>query len=375
MALKEQSNQKLCVAIVSPMAYGLFNPKSSIVFGGSEVQLTFLAKKLAKDMSTHVLVANTTVKRDPERFENVFVHSTFTLRKNLSNYVFAPLQLFNRLVSICPDVVIQRGAGAEAGICAIYCLLFGKRFVYSIAHDMDVSGEFARKGVIGRLFSYGFANADAVVAQNSDQVRLLFKWKPHMQVPQIIKSMYPLSVERKAKKKYVLWVARSDAWKNPQLFLDLAKKFSHLRFVMIMPKSADSSTWKRVFDCAQKLSNVTFIESVPFEKIQKYFAEAILFVNTSEYEGFPNTFVQSCIGKTPIVSYKVNPEGILEKNKIGLCADGSFERLCQAVEILTKNKRKYSDYSENAYTYFLKNHSIDANIKQWKQIISDKKPK
>ena len=43
------------------------------------------------------------------------------------------------------------------------------------------------------------------------------------------------------------------------------------------------------------LSNLELYEDVPWNKIDTYFSNARVFVNTSTHEGFPNTFVQAAL--------------------------------------------------------------------------------
>ena len=46
------------------------------------------------------------------------------------------------------------------------------------------------------------------------------------------------------KKEFILWVARSDYGKRPELFIKLAEYFPKEKFVMIMPKS-ETDIWEK----------------------------------------------------------------------------------------------------------------------------------
>ena len=154
--------------------------------------------------------------------------------------------------------------------------------------------------------------------------------------------------------------------------MDLAKEFPNEKFVMIMPKSSDVVLWKKIFDESKKIKNLKLIEKVPFNKIQKYFNKAKVFVNTSESEGFQNTFIQACIAKTPILSLKINPDNFLNKFKCGLCCCDDMKRFKERLEKLLNNRKKYKSLKNNCLKYVKKNHDIKKIIGRWKDLLSIK---
>ena len=94
--------------------------------------------------------------------------------------------------------------------------------------------------------------------------------------------------------------------------ISIAKKLPQYTFTIICPKASDQSheeylELKKQF----AIPNVKFIEFVPFEEIDDYFANAKLFINTSDDEGFPNTFIQARNNGTPVISFNVDPDNIL----------------------------------------------------------------
>lgn len=123
-----------------------------------------------------------------------------------------------------------------------------------------------------------------------------------------------------------LWVSRCQPVKRPHLFLDLVEALPEYSFEMICPRE-DVGLWESVAARAGKLGNLRFVEKVPYHEIQHRYDAARVFVNTSEWEGWPNSFIQAGLGRTALLSLDVNPDGIFETFKLGCFAAGDMERL------------------------------------------------
>ena len=173
-------------------------------------------------------------------------------------------------------------------------------------------------------------------------------------------------------KKTVLWVGRYAYMKKPYLFLDLCNSFPSYHFTIICTKSATlADEYSKLKEDASKLKNLIFIEKVPFLEIQEYFDKAKVFVNTSDFEGYPNTFIQSGAAKTPILSYKVNPDDFINNFNCGFVCNGSFEKMVDNLRVLLEDKDEWKKKSDNVFSYVRKRHQFDVNIKIIKSLISE----
>ena len=95
----------------------------------------------------------------------------------------------------------------------------------------------------------------------------------------------------------------------------------------------------------------------------------MVLVNTSLYEGFPNTFIQALKNKTPILSLNVNPDDFLTKNEIGFFCRNDFTQMENNLKLLLQNKELYESYSKNAFLYVKNNHNIEEIAKEWIKLI------
>nr|MBI3613359.1 glycosyltransferase family 4 protein [Nitrospirota bacterium] len=260
--------------------------------------------------------------------------------------------------SIRADVYVTRCASAQVGFMQTVCSFLRRPFVYMVAHEMDVSGEYARVNpTAGRLFERGLRRADAIVCQHVGQanlVRTRYAREAH-----VVRSVCPSPIRSSTveSKNTILWIARTDSWKQPELFLDLVGRLPMESFVMVAPLSQiEPDILCRVKERAGLLANLRFLERVPFEATAALFEEAKIFVNTSKWEGFPNTFLQAAACGTPIVSWSVNPDGVLDRHQFGLCADGDTARFEQLVRLLCADDALRALLGEQGRRYVREHH-------------------
>lgn len=372
---------KIC--FVSLYAYHYFNSRVNSKFGGAELQLYYLATELAKDERFDIrFVVGDFGQPDFEIKKNVKLYKFFNPKKNLKyiRAIFGFWRLWKLLKKINANVYIQRAAGLETGEVALFCKLNKTKFIYMVAHDEDVGVKmptYFSKGLVNWirwwLFKMGLKIADLVIIQNEKQMTDLKK--NHNKIGILRQSAHIVPEEKNidvSKKESILWVARGDDWKQPELFLKLAIELPNEKFIMIMPESGDKKFFKNIKEKAKKISNLKFIDYVPFNKIDDYFLKAKIFINTSRTEGFPNTFVQAAKNKTPILSLNVNPNGMFEKFNIGKCANNNFEQLKIDLKEFLENKELWQEMSENCYKYAKKNHDIKKiieNDKKWLRMV------
>lgn len=352
-------------------SYSIFNPKSKAPIGGTEIQLFNITSYLSgKETFEIFFITGDWGQEKLEIYGNIKVLKSINFKKSPLNYLMAPWRIWAVLKKTNADIYIASSAGIEIGIIAFFCKLNKKKFIYRTAHDIDCTDEFIQsKGLAGLSYKFGLENASTVVTQNRRNREMLKK--NHNIKAIIIKNSFNIPRQKMiGKKNYILWVSRGDKWKNPELFLRIVNKFPKYRFIMICPRQKyEDAFFEEISQKAKKFKNLTFIEKVPFAKIQKYFNEAKLFIGTSDAEGFPNTYLQACMGYTPVVSYKVNPDNFINQNNIGYCADGNFEKmLCQIKKLLT-DKKDWQEKSKNSFEYLKKNHDIRKNGPKWQELI------
>jgi glycosyltransferase involved in cell wall biosynthesis len=184
------------------------------------------------------------------------------------------------------------------------------------AHDIEVEGRYQSSRKHCSLFKLLLSNAELLITQNTFQQDTLLKL--HKKETVLISNGYPiLATSSSIKKEIILWVSRCDNWKNPEIFIELAKRNPNFSFIMICPPAGDKTYFFRIKEKAKKINNLKFLDFVSIHEIDSYFQKAKVFVNTSESEGFPNTFLQAAASGTPIVSLNVDPNNFITENNCG----------------------------------------------------------
>ena len=93
-------------------------------------------------------------------------------------------------------------------------------------------------------------------------------------------------------------------------------------------------------------------------------------VNTSDSEGFANTFVDACKAGTPILSRRVNPDGFINTHSCGFCAEGDWDRFLEAFDRLRRDSEKMMSLGANGREYVEEHHNIRDIVEEYKAVFS-----
>lgn len=357
------------IAVIFPKhSEALFNKNSNRTFGGASVQMYNIAKELSnyKNIETYSLIPDYPVIdfQDSESFNLIKVYSE---NKNIISKV---VRLNKAIKRIDPDVIIQHGLTEFSCLLAKYCKVKGIKFIFMFASDVEVNGKSQRTGKRIKLFRLLLKNSYKIITQNAFQKQHL-KEKFGVE-SKIIRNGFEIPRKDLKNSGNILWVARCDKLKKPELFLDLSEYFTKEKFIMICPKSDDDKLFRDIKERAESLPNVEFHEFVPRCEIGSYFSKAKLFINTSDYEGFPQTFIEATMYSTPIISLNSNPNEFLDKYQCGFCAKGDFNKLIAEIKKYLQDSTLYRNKASNAFSYAKQNHDIKKNVKEILRVINER---
>jgi glycosyltransferase involved in cell wall biosynthesis len=168
----------------------------------------------------------------------------------------------------------------------------------------------------------------------------------------------------------ILWVSTIRKLKRPELFLDLAEALPKHQFRMIGgPGDGERALFESIESRASNMRNVRFLGFLPFLETEEQFDRTRLFVNTSDSEGFPNTFLQAWARGIPTVSF-VDAGARLDGEPIGLRV-ASLEEMVATVAGLASDDQLRLEEGRRCAAYVESNHSPDKIVALYEQIFED----
>lgn len=291
--------------------------------GGEEVQHAQLAVALARMGHDVRLVVADFGQADGAVYQGVTTLKAFKESAGLPGLRFFHPQwtgLWAAISRADADVYYYSCAGMILGMLAMYCDRHDRRLVFRVASDDDcdprkVEIRFRRDRW---LYHYGLQRTDAVLVQTITQQQALMR---HHGLPSTVAGMLvarPLQSPASAISDVdVLWVANIRQIKRPDRLLAMARAMPDTRFHMagaVVP--GEESLYQRIETEARELLNVTFHGGVPYMDIGRLFDRARVFVNTSDLEGFPNTYLQAWVRGIPVVTM-FDPDGLIRAEGLG----------------------------------------------------------
>ena len=352
--------------------------------GGAEYQLHLLGSELVKlgyrvyyiFIDQNIPTLNDEVRLVPLKVSK-FSKKAFYPYQSL---VFFDLQ--HELNRIKPDVIINRRGDALTGGCAHYAKSNSCTMIWHIADEPDVTPlkkKLNRSLPIAwldkKLLEYGIRNTDYIVGQAHYQSALL-EQHYHRACDVIIPNFHPISSENiyKSEKIKIVWIANIKEKKNPGIFVRLAKAFessANVLFVMV-GREGSQSLQNEINVLSEHAANFEYVGELSQYQVNNLLDESHIFVNTSSYEGFPNTFIQAWMRRMPVVSLNVDPDDVLFKNKMGYHSK-TFEQLVADLATLINDPELVKEQGNRAYEYAISKHSMNSNINKFVSLIENPK--
>jgi len=356
--------KKIKVCFVAPKAYPIFNPDKGDYFGGAEIDLYYLATEIARDSSFEVsFVVADYGQNDVEIIEGVKVIKALDFRKNALNGL---KRTWGALRWADADIYVLKCASPGVPLVAMFCKLHRRVFVYRLAHSFESDGTYVQKHpILGRLFAWSLRQAAIVFAQNTIDAENLTRTMGISS--RMVPNGHPLSPMQRCRRDTILWVGRDVFFKKPERFLELAKAVPNEHFTMVCQTLSNDQYYANLTMETGKIPNLRFIRHVPFNQIDAYFQRAKVFVNTSDAEGFPNTFIQACKCGTAILSFNVNPDDFLNQYRCGFCAQGDWDLFVKMLRDLLV-PQDAQRYGANGRYYVEENHDIAKIATLYKRI-------
>lgn len=357
------------VCFVSPHVYGYFNSAQGYTGGGAERQIYLLSTALAEDTNVHVVVGDYGQAKT-EQYEGVTLHRAYPLHPRQS--IIQPVKHFFILGAAMrradADVYVYRGSPRNAAFVYLWTRLLNRKWVYNMASDEHIT-TYTTSWPVQRLFNRSLRDADAIIAQTNRQQQILAE--SYGVDSTVVPNGYPSSkTGDTVDREYLLWVGRfHEEQKQPHRLLEVAAQLPEQNFRLVGPVDDSVPYQREVRNRARNMPNVEFIGAVPPDQIHEQYRHAIAVVNTSNHEGFPNTFLEAWRQETPVVSLNIEPGRYLDDSIDSLYAGGDVDRLVELCERLATDPSYRQKIGETSHTYFEKHYDIKQVAGRYRSVL------
>lgn len=332
--------------------------------GGSEYQYSVIENEISNRYNIHYIF-----RHEMPQHEKKYGVYDYKIRRQYNEYAYTDaIKIYKLIQDFAPDVIYKRGINYITGVGVYYSIRNGIRSIIHIASDRDSekyqfrpSKWFALEYVNKIIAGYVIKNASAIVCQTKKQRRMILEnYKRNADI--VLPNFHPLPKPsgEKPKNIRVLWVANFKKWKQPDVFINLAKEFQNYRDVdFVMIGRGGGGKW---FDDLEKeinnLKNICYLGELPIEEVNNILSESNIFVNTSiEFEGFPNTYIQSWMRKVPVITLAFDPDDIIKQYHLGFHSK-TFKKLTEDLRTLINDEDLRNKIGKNARKYSYQEHSI-----------------
>ncbi len=360
------------ICLISQNAAGAFSGGPSGHIGGVERQTVLLANWLvAAGHSVSVIVWSDRVGQNEYDSGGVRI-IPFCLRDSGLPILrfFWPRwwKLLVALRSANADIYVHNAAEAVTGQIALWAKLNARRFVVSVASEPACLKRLPTlKSLRERiLYSIGIRHAAGIVVQTTTQYELLKKeWGLDSTILPM-PCQVPDSVSRASHvglSGQILWVGRLVPLKRFELFLEVVESRPDLEFAAVIATGLSDQYSRTLISQAESLPNLTLQLNVSFGEIWNIYRRSSILVCTSDYEGFPNSFLEAMFFGIPIVS-TFDPGNVIAERGLGFACTNTQE-VESAVKVLKENQHTYKTYANNTRAYFDKNHALPESVRRF----------
>jgi glycosyltransferase involved in cell wall biosynthesis len=362
------------VAFYVPWIGPLLTNAEATPTGGAETQIYLVARALAeRGVSVCLLAFELPGVQLPHDVGGVAVR----LRRPYQAHrrfgrVRETLVLASAIFGSGARVIVTRSAGPHVGLAGVAAKLSGRRFVFSSANVSDFdSNRLSPNRVNDALFHLGVRLADRIIVQTVEQTRMCEE--AFAKEPALIKSIAEPAEQRRAVPDAFLWIARLVWYKRPLEYVELARAVPDATFRMVGVRvplaSEEDDLIEEVERAAAGVPNLELLPPRPRQELMELVDSAVAVVNTADFEGMPNIFLEGWSRGVPALALTHDPDGVIESHDLGWFAGGSKERLAELARVAWAERGNQAAIAERCRAYVHDEHSTDTVAARWRDAL------
>ena len=371
--MAEQSAEQPRVCFVSMEVYPNLRPGVSEEAGGAGFQLVEIARALQKlDVPVSFVVGDygQPFREEIEGFEILRANRVAydrSLTRGLSNLI----RLFKAMRAARAHHYVLRSTRFLSFFVMLYARLLGARYTFMVAsrpHCLRQGLEDLSR-VFRILYLVSVKLAHRIMVQSREQQELLLE-NFGIQAPILLNGIEvpPFEGPLLDAPYDFSWVASFKIAKRADVLIQLVDLLPRRRFLVVGGPGPDRAYSQDLIDQLKSRPNVDFRGFVPPDQVSGVYREARIFLNTSDWEGFPNGFLYAWSRGVPACSLKIDPDLVVTRKDLGLVVDGTGE-LARQMDHLLDEPERYADMAARCHAHVLEMHGIDGTARRFLNIL------
>lgn len=355
------------ICFISLSSYGYFNPSIGFTGGGAQRQLYLLSQELRSTFDVHFIVGDYAQPKTEVR-DGVTLHRGYSPESSSKLQILHTL--FKEMKRVDADVYIDRNTPSTAAATFACSRLLQKDWVYNVANDANITVRPSElRFPLDRIYDRALRRAEEVIAQTEHQSSLLND--KYGRPVDVVPNGYPRLDQPDVPdhREYFLWVGRLDeVQKQPSIFVELAERHPDYEFRLIGPVENVTNT-DELKSRIHERNNIKYLGVIRPDRIHRYYSQAIALVNTSEFEGFPNTFLEAWRAGTPVLSLNIPFTRLYPQMDVFGYADGDVNELNEMLIALAERSSFRARIGDKCREIFEKNLEISIVAHQYEEAI------
>jgi glycosyltransferase involved in cell wall biosynthesis len=217
------------------------------------------------------------------------------------------------------------------------------------------------------LFFMSLKYVDRIIVQTEDQGRFLERRRLSGEV---IYNAHPIpDAGSEAREDIVVWIGRLHRNKHPERFLSIARHLRNSSIELFLVGDTDNKAISNdVERRLEDLPNLHWMGRLSPIDVHALLNSARVLVNTSDMEGFSNTFIEAWMRGVPVVTLHVDPDNFISERKLGFVA-GDTTIAARKIEELIGDRQMWLRISANCVAFSREKFGITGAVDRLEEFL------
>lgn len=341
--------------------------------GGGELQIALLARTLA-GLGHEIVVVDLDIKEGFTTPEGIMVYPVKGYsggKKIFRTFTHRLPSLYSTFIDMKADIYYCRIREYRHILVYLAARKLNAKFVLALASDLDILSIAKRwkhfyssnikdlwgviNGLSGEIvYPFLLRRADMILVQHEGQKEILRKKGIDSVILSNMIEMVQVNAEIAEKNGSFVYVGSLDKRKGFGKFYELVERTpGHIFKVLGRPRD---KTGNYYCERLKAFKNVELKGHLGHKETLQEIAGSRALISTSPMEGFPNIFIEAWACGVPVLSLYVDPGGVIEREKLGIVADGNMEKLIASMGEINRTE----DFSRKARLYVQQHHELNS---------------